>query len=47
MEKKDLAIGFLIGVCCIIAGTFVLFMFTEFSSLSDLKIKMREWRFRK
>lgn len=39
MEKKDLAIGFLIGVCCIIAGTFLfLFMFTEFSSLNDLKI---------
>jgi len=39
MEKKDLAIGFIIGVGCIILGTFLfLVFFTEFSSLNDLKI---------
>ena len=43
MEKKDLVIGFIIGIVTAIIGTFLfLFSFTEFSSLNDLKIVKEE-----
>jgi hypothetical protein len=39
MEKKELLIGFFIGIIAAIIGTFLfLIAFTEFNSISDLQI---------
>jgi hypothetical protein len=43
MQKKDLFIGLLIGIVSAIIGTLLfLLLFTEFSSLNDLKIIRQE-----
>jgi hypothetical protein len=39
MEKKELLIGFFIGIIAAIIGTFLfLIAFTEFNSISDLQV---------
>lgn len=43
MDKKDLFIGFLIGVISTCAGTILfLLLFTDFSTINDLKIIKQE-----
>jgi hypothetical protein len=43
MDKKDLFIGFLIGIVSTVIGTILfLLLFTDFSAINDLKIIKQE-----